>query len=71
VFLQAISFLEIGDEGVRRFLRTFDDCEIWVWCERGGIAGEDGDGVVMGEGLGEDEAAVAACGSGDEDVHFN
>lgn len=46
-----------------------DDCEIRVWCERGRIAGEDGDGVVAGEGLGEDETAVAASGSGDEDVH--
>lgn len=40
-----------------------------MWCERGRIAGEDGDGVVAGEGLGEDETAVAASGSGDEDVH--
>lgn len=52
------------------FLRTLDDCEVWVWCERGWIAGEDGDGVIVGEGLGENEAAVAAGGSGDEDVHF-
>lgn len=41
-----------------------------MWCERRGIAGEDGDGMVAREGLGEDEAAVAASGSRDEDVHF-
>lgn len=52
------------------FLSTFDDCEIWVCFERGGIAGEDGDGVVAREGLGEGKTAVAASGSGDEDVHF-
>lgn len=49
---------------------TFDDCEIRVWSERGGIASEDGDSVVARERVGEGEAAVATSSSRDEDVHF-
>lgn len=49
---------------------AFDDGEVGVGGERGGVAGEGGDGVVSGKGFLEGDGAVAASCSDDENMHF-
>lgn len=50
--------------------RALDDGEVGVGRDGRRVAGEDGDGVVAGEGILRGDGAVAPSGSGDEEVHF-